>query len=255
MSRSFHLAANWKMHFVASEARSLYESVVAMVEATEQRESANKVSVSVAAPAVHLAALSAVRSPMVEYGSQNIHHEKSGAFTGEISVPMVQDYGATFALVGHSERRIMFGETEVLLAQRAEGALQQGLRIIYCVGETLEQREQGETSQVLNTQMSTIGHLCDKFFDLITIAYEPVWAIGTGKVASPEEIQRAHQEVKALGRAFAPSKSDLPVLYGGSVKPDNIQSLLEISEVDGALVGGASLSFDSFRALYEGSCQ
>lgn len=242
------------MHLLSAEARELYRQFVELVASSSQTAADSPVTVRVAAPSVHLPLLQRHSSPLVEYGTQNVHHEPSGAFTGEISVPMIRDYGGSFSLVGHSERRILFGESEDLLAQRFEGALHQGLPVVYCIGETLAEREAGETESVLETQYGTIAHLVERFAHLITLAYEPVWAIGTGKVASPEEIEAAHKKIKSLvlknGLEIPP-----PVLYGGSVKADNIRSLLDIPEVDGALVGGASLSLETFGPLFEAAVQ
>jgi triosephosphate isomerase len=164
--------------------------------------------------------------------AQNVHWEKEGAYTGEISAPMLLELGVVGSLVGHSERRQYFGETDETVAKRARGALEAGLRVIACVGETHEQRKAGVTEDVLRRQLS----------DLV-LAYEPVWAIGTGLTATPEMAQDAH--------AFIKSRLEAPVLYGGSVKPDNAEALLVQPDVDGALVGGASLEVESFKALCE----
>jgi len=172
--------------------------------------------------------------------AQNVHWEPEGAYTGEVSAPMLQDLGVTGAIVGHSERRQYFGETDLGVARRAHAALQAGLGVIACVGETWEQRESGDTETVLRVQVESIGDLCGTHDNLV-IAYEPVWAIGTGKTATPELAQEAHAFIKSLLAA--------PVLYGGSVKPDNAEELLAQPDVDGALVGGASLDLDSFVAI------
>jgi triosephosphate isomerase (TIM) len=168
--------------------------------------------------------------------AQNVHWEPEGAFTGEISAPLLLELGVTGSLVGHSERRQYFGETDEDVARRTEAALAAGLGVIACVGETLEQREADETEDVLRRQVSVLtAH------ERLVIAYEPVWAIGTGRTATPEIAQDAHSFIKSL--------LDAPVLYGGSVKPDNAAELLAQPDVDGALVGGASLDVDSFRAI------
>jgi triosephosphate isomerase (TIM) len=169
--------------------------------------------------------------------AQSVHWEREGAFTGEISAPMLQDLGVVGAIVGHSERRQYFGETDLTVARRAEAALEAGLRVIACVGETEEQRESDDTEKVLRVQVDSIIDLC-RDNPSIVIAYEPVWAIGTGKTATPEIAQEAHAFIKSL--------ADVPVLYGGSVKPDNAAELLAQPAVDGALVGGASLDIDGF---------
>jgi triosephosphate isomerase len=170
--------------------------------------------------------------------AQNVHWESEGAFTGEISAPMLLELGVTGTLVGHSERRQYFGETDETVALRTRGALDAGLDVIACVGETLAEREAGETEDVLRRQLSVLEP-----HDRLTIAYEPVWAIGTGLTATPETAQEAHAFIKSL--------LDRPVLYGGSVKPDNAAALFAQPDVDGGLVGGASLDIDSFRAICE----
>jgi triosephosphate isomerase len=172
--------------------------------------------------------------------AQNVHWEPEGAYTGEIGAPLLQDLGVTGAIVGHSERRQYFGETDLGVARRAHAALQAGLGVIACVGETWEQRESRDTETVLRVQVESIGDLCGTHDNLV-IAYEPVWAIGTGKTATPTLAQEAHAFIKSLLAA--------PVLYGGSVKPDNAEELLAQPDVDGALVGGASLDIDSFVAI------
>ncbi|HJR95985.1 MAG TPA: triose-phosphate isomerase [Gaiellaceae bacterium] len=168
--------------------------------------------------------------------AQNVHWELEGAFTGEVSAPMLLEVGVTGAIVGHSERRQHFGETDETVRLRAEAALEAGLHVIACVGETEAERESGETQAVLARQIAAIPR-----HERLVIAYEPVWAIGTGKTATPEIAQEAHAFVKSLHGA--------PVLYGGSVKPENAATLLALPDVDGALVGGASLDVPSFEAI------
>jgi triosephosphate isomerase (TIM) len=172
--------------------------------------------------------------------AQNVHWAAEGAFTGEISAPMLLDLGVAGSLVGHSERRRYFGETDESVARRAKGALDSGLAVIACVGETQEERDAGETEDVLSLQVGAIRDACGAHERLV-LAYEPVWAIGTGRTATPSMAQDAHAFVKTL--------LDRPVLYGGSVKPDNADELLAGPDVDGALVGGASLDIDSFAAI------
>jgi triosephosphate isomerase (TIM) len=170
--------------------------------------------------------------------AQNVHWEDEGAYTGEISVPMLVALGVTGSIVGHSERRQYFGETDETVALRARHALESGLRVIACIGELEEEREGGETEAVLRRQLSVLEP-----HPKLVIAYEPVWAIGTGKTATPELAQEAHAFIKSL--------LDVPVLYGGSVKPENAEELLREADVDGALVGGASLEVESFTAICE----
>ena len=168
--------------------------------------------------------------------AQNVHWDKEGAYTGEISAPMLLELGVAGSLVGHSERRQYFGESDEGVARRAKAALAAGLRVIACVGETLAEREAGKTEQVLRRQVSVLEPN-----EWLVVAYEPVWAIGTGLTATPETAQEAHAFVKSL--------LDAPVIYGGSVKPDNAAALMAQRDVDGALVGGASLDIESFASI------
>jgi triosephosphate isomerase len=172
--------------------------------------------------------------------AQNVHWASEGAFTGEISAPMLHELGVYGAIVGHSERRQLFGETDDTVVKRVTAAIEHGLHVIACVGETESEREAGETEAVLRRQVAAIAAGIDDTDDLV-IAYEPVWAIGTGKTATPEIAQEAH--------AFVKSILDVPVLYGGSVKPENAGELAAQPDVDGALVGGASLDLESFATI------
>jgi len=174
--------------------------------------------------------------------AQNVHWEPEGAFTGEISAPMLTALGVAGSIVGHSERRQYFGETDEDVARRAKAALDAGLRVIACVGETREERDAGDTETVLRVQMGAIAAVCGSHERLV-IAYEPVWAIGTGLTATPAMAQDAHAIVKSV--------LDLPVLYGGSAKPENVAELFSEPDVDGALVGGASLLVQSFAGICE----
>jgi triosephosphate isomerase len=217
------IAGNWKMFKGPAEAR-------AFAAAFSQPEGVDAV---VCPPFVSLAA--AVESGLTVF-AQNVHWEDEGAYTGEVSTPMLRELGVAGALVGHSERRQYFGETDETVARRSAHALAAGLRVIACVGELEEEREQGRTEDVLSRQVAVL-----QAHPALVIAYEPVWAIGTGRTATPEQAQEAHAFVKSL--------LDLPVLYGGSVKPENAEELLSQPDVDGALVGGASLDPDSFGSI------
>ena len=172
--------------------------------------------------------------------AQNVHWADDGAFTGEISAPMLLELGVSGAIVGHSERRQYFGETDETVARRTVAALGHGLRVIACVGESLEERESGQMDLVLRLQVETIADVAGADEKLV-LAYEPVWAIGTGQTATPEQAREVHAFIKSL--------LDVPVLYGGSVKPDNAEELLSQEGIDGALVGGASLDVESFTAI------
>ena len=217
------VAGNWKMFKGPAETREFAAAFAAPPG----------VEVVIAPPFVSLAA--AVEGGLTTY-AQNVHWDAEGAFTGEISAGMLLELGVAGAIVGHSERRQYFGETDETAARRAEAALAAGLRVIACVGELEAERERGETEDVLRRQ---VGPLPDD--ERLVVAYEPVWAIGTGRTATPELAQAAH--------AFIRSLLDRPVLYGGSVKPDNAAELLSQPDVDGALVGGASLDPGSFAAV------
>src|SRR3989440_4627250 len=221
------IAGNWKMYKGPAETR-------AFCAAFEPPEG---VDVVIAPPYVSLA--EAVASGLTVY-AQSVHWAAEGAFTGEISAPMLREVGVAGAIVGHSERRQYFGETDETVARRAAAALGHGLRVIACVGESLEERESGQMELVLRVQIEAIAEATGPH-DRLVIAYEPVWAIGTGLTASAEQAREAH--------AFVKSILDVPVLYGGSLKPENAGELLDEDGVDGALIGGASLDVESFTAI------
>jgi triosephosphate isomerase len=226
------IAGNWKMHKGAHEARAF----TARLRHLPDR--ATDVEIVVCPPFVALeAALQGLGGDSeVQVYAQNVHWELEGAFTGEVSAPMLLELGVKGTIVGHSERRHLFGETDESVRRRAEAALEAGLAVIACVGETKAEREAGETEAVLVRQVPDLPE-----HERLVIAYEPVWAIGTGKTASPEIAQEAHAFVKSLH----PSR----VLYGGSVNPENAATLLAQPDVDGALVGGASLDPTAFEAI------
>jgi triosephosphate isomerase len=221
------IAGNWKMFKGPAEAHAFLDGF----------EAPEDVDIVFCPPYVSLGA--AVETGRTIY-AQNVHWEPSGPYTGEISPEMLLELGVHGALVGHSERRHLFGETDETVARRARTALEAGLGVIACVGETLEQRESGDMELVLKIQVEAIAFAAGAHERLV-IAYEPVWAIGTGKTATPEMADEAHAFIKGL--------LDRPVLYGGSVKPENAAELMSQTSVDGALVGGASLDPDSFAAI------
>jgi triosephosphate isomerase (TIM) len=221
------IAANWKMFKGPSEARAFLDSFEAPAD----------VDVVFCPPFVSLGA--AVETGHTIY-AQNVHWEPTGAYTGEVSPLMLRELGVSGALVGHSERRQLFGESDEMVARRARTALEAGLGVIACVGETLEQRESGDMGLVLKIQVEAIAFAAGEHEQLV-LAYEPVWAIGTGHTATPEQAEHAHAFIKSL--------LDRPVLYGGSVKPENAAELLGQPSIDGALVGGASLDPASFAAI------
>ncbi|MDH4340451.1 MAG: triose-phosphate isomerase [Thermoleophilia bacterium] len=226
------IAGNWKMFKGAHEARAFATRIRHLPERTQG------VDVVVCPPFVSLqAALQGLgEESLVRVYAQNVHWELDGAFTGEVSAPMLLELGVKGAIVGHSERRQHFGETDETVRQRAEAGLEAGLSVIACVGETGTERESDETQDVLARQVGVLPR-----HERLVIAYEPVWAIGTGRTATPEMAQEAHAFIKSL--------HDAPVLYGGSVKPENALVLLGQPDVDGALVGGASLDPASFEAI------
>jgi triosephosphate isomerase len=221
------IAGNWKMFKGPAETREFFAAF----------EPPDGVDVVLCPPFVSLAA--ALESGQRIY-AQNVHWEPQGAYTGEVAAEMLSELGVDGAIVGHSERRQYFDETDETVARRARTALDAGLGVIACVGETLEQRESGDTELVLKIQVEALAFAVGERAGF-AIAYEPVWAIGTGKTATPEQAAEAH--------AFVKSIVDVPVLYGGSVKPDNAEELLTQGDVDGALVGGASLDPDSFASI------
>ncbi len=225
------IAGNWKMFKGPAE-------TAAFCIALREHEVAEGVDVVICPPYVSLAiAVQLLAGTEIGVAAQNVHWESEGAFTGEVSAQMLGELGVYGAIVGHSERRQSFGETDETTAKRARAALEAGLFVIACVGETGEEREAGETENVLRRQVTALGEPDEN----LVIAYEPVWAIGTGKTATPDMAQDAHAFVKSL--------LDVPVLYGGSVKPENAEALLGQPAVDGALVGGAALDVDSFAAI------
>jgi triosephosphate isomerase len=225
------IAGNWKMHKGPEEAAAFCRSL------RDRLEWVDGVDVTVCPPFVSLgAAVQALAGTDIAVAAQNVHWEVEGAFTGEVSAPMLFELGVYGAIVGLSERRLLFGETDEGTARRAAAALEAGLWVIACVGETEDERERGDTEAVLARQLSVLEE-----HERLVIAYEPVWAIGTGKTATPEQAQEAH--------AFIRGRLDEPILYGGSVKPENAAELLAQPDVDGALVGGASLDVESFAAI------
>ena len=241
------IAANWKMYKTPEEARSFVRDFLPLVAEQERDE------IVLCVPYIDLAAtLEAVRGSNVRVGAQNLHWEKEGAFTGEISAAMLLTHGVTHVIIGHSERRQYFAETDDTVNRKLETALDAGLTPILCVGEVLEERESGITDDVLRRQCTrAFSGISARKAAKLTVAYEPVWAIGTGKTATPQIAARAHAVIRgeaeeAFGAEFADA---LRILYGGSVKPDNAKALMSEAEIDGGLVGGASLDAKSFAAI------
>jgi triosephosphate isomerase len=239
------MAGNWKMYKTPSEARAFFEHFTPAVASVRDRD------IVICPPFVDIpAAVDATANTNIEIGGQNLFWEvKDGAYTGEISGRMLKETGARWVIVGHSERRQHFNETDETVYKRTCAALEAGLKPIVCVGERLQERESGRTNWVLEQQFTHgIAKLSDEQFAKIVIAYEPVWAIGTGKTATPEIAAGAHRAIREQARAKY-GNGDVRILYGGSVKPDNIKGLMAQEEIDGVLVGGASLDPGSFAAI------
>jgi len=247
MSRKKLIAANWKMFKTPSEAKSFVDAFLPLVAGHTRDEIALFPS-----PVLLPTVVAAAKGSNVAVGAQNIHFAEEGAFTGETSVGQLIAVGGTHTLIGHSERRQYFAETDEIVNKKLHTALKHRIVPVVCIGEVLAEREAGQTAQVLKTQVTgAFAGITPEAAAPIVIAYEPVWAIGTGKTATPEMAAEAHSIIRAevarlLGTAIA---QHMRILYGGSVKPDNATALCGQSEIDGALVGGASLKPDSFTAI------
>ena len=248
MARKIFIAGNWKMNKTAAEAKALCEALKESLAPL-----AGKVEVAVCPTFTSLAtAVEVLKGSNVKVGAQNIHWADNGAFTGEISGAMLQEIGVEYVIIGHSERRQYFGETDETVNKRIKAALKYGLKPIVCIGETLEERETGTTNAVLDTQIkgAFAGVSADDMLK-ITVAYEPVWAIGTGKTATPEMAQETHEFIrKTLTDLYGADVAEkITVQYGGSMKDSNSKELTAQKDIDGGLIGGAALKADSFTAL------
>ncbi len=240
------IAGNWKMHKTGAEAKATIDSLIPRLRAS------SGVDVAICPPFTALSsALHSVRDSGVKVFAQNVHHEPEGAFTGEVSPVMLSSLGVAGAIVGHSERRELFGETDRALALKIPAALEHGLIPILCVGETEEEREAGDTERKLRHQVQEdLAQVETDQLAGVVIAYEPIWAIGTGQVATPDQAQEALGFVRALVGDRSPEQAEqIRLLYGGSVNAENAADLLALPDVDGALVGGASLAAESFAAI------
>jgi triosephosphate isomerase len=241
------IAGNWKMHNTVSEALELVRELKGNVSDVEGVE----IIVGPAFTALD-AVVSELKGSNISVAAQSVFWEEKGAFTGEVAPGMIKDVGCSHAIIGHSERRQFFGETDETVNKRVKAALSAGLTPIMCVGETLEERESGRTMNVVERQVrGGLDGLPSSDLEKIVIAYEPVWAIGTGKTATPEQAEEVHKSIRGLiveiaGDAVA---GELRILYGGSVKPENIDELMQQEDIDGGLVGGASLKADSFTRI------
>jgi len=241
------MAGNWKMYKTSGETRAFFEKFKPLVADASHCD----IVICPAYTCLAVARESALGTN-IALGAQDVHWEKQGAFTGEISAAMLNDAGCTYVIIGHSERRQYFHETDESVSRRIPAALQAGLAPIVCVGETLEERRGTATEAVLSRQfLGAFSALTASQFSRIIIAYEPVWAIGTGQTATAEMAAAAHHLLRRLGeqRFGSDVAQALRILYGGSVKPDNVKGLMAQPEIDGALVGGASLEADSFAAI------
>jgi len=252
------VAGNWKMNLDRAAAEALASAVAA------RQAEAGGVELVLCPPGVYLAAvggalkLSGGRSPSgVAMGGQNMHDKVSGAFTGEVAPPMLVDLGCRYVILGHSERRTLFGETDAAVNVKTKAALAAGLTPIVCVGESLAEREEGRTQAVVSAQVNgSLAGLPPADLERVVVAYEPVWAIGTGKVATPAQAQEVHALIRGLLAAMASPDvaGRVRIQYGGSVKPDNAADLASQPDIDGALVGGASLKADDFLGIAAAFC-
>lgn len=237
------ISANWKMNKTAGETKEFFTEFVSLVKHVSGRE------IVVAPPFTSLAlACELTKGTNISIAAQNMHQEDKGAFTGEISPLMILDAGCSHVIIGHSERRQYFCETDKILNTKIKAAKKHGIKVIFCIGETLQERESGKTFDVLSREL-TEG-LMDVSPDNMVIAYEPVWAIGTGKTATPEQAQEVHAFIREkLSGIFGAAAQETRILYGGSVTPENIDTLMACKDIDGALVGGASLKPESFARI------
>lgn len=241
------IAGNWKMNKTASEARDLATAIIPLVKDVKNRD------VILAPPFTSLQAVAeTIKKTGIALAGQNLYWEDKGAYTGEISAEMLLELGCKYVIIGHSERRQYFGETDETVNKRLRQALNKGLLPIVCAGETLGERESGKANQVIEGQLKgALKDVATDEMERVVVAYEPVWAIGTGKTATPEQAQEIHQFIRANIKALYDdaTAAALRIQYGGSVTPDNVSTLMAMPDIDGALVGGASLKPESFAAL------
>jgi len=245
------VAGNWKMYKTSADTRAFFAAFSPLIA------DANFCDIVVAPPFTAIsAAVESTRNTKISIAGQDVYWEKEGAFTGEVSPAMLRETGCRYVIIGHSERRQLFGETDEMVAKKTKAALAAGLTPIVCVGETLAEREAGHTERICEAQLRNgPGALTAEEFSRILMAYEPVWAIGTGRTATPEIAAASHRYLRqCVAKRFSPEQAAaLRILYGGSVKPDNIQGLMAQEELDGALVGGASLDPKSFASIVNGA--
>jgi len=243
------VAGNWKMNLNHFSARALTQELVETLEPLMKHH-----RVMIFPPSIHLSSVAAIASKFesLEVGAQNVHQANSGAFTGEISAGMLKSYGINLVLLGHSERREYFFEDNSVLRQKVDASLENSLEVIFCFGEKLDERENDTHFEVVSAQLKeALFHLKVEQWKNIILAYEPVWAIGTGRTATPEQVQQMHAHIRGFVRAkYGDQCADtLSILYGGSVKPNNAQEIFSQPDVDGGLIGGASLKTDDFTDI------
>jgi triosephosphate isomerase len=237
------IAGNWKMNGSIASNEALVNALIAGMSDSE-------CLVTVCVPAPYLAQVQAlVANSGIDLGAQDLSQHESGAFTGEVSAAMLRDFGARYAIVGHSERRQYHGESDALVASKAQRALAAGITPIVCVGETLAEREAGQTEEVVKRQLAAVIHTNGHCISEIVVAYEPVWAIGTGKTASPEQAQQVHAVLRAQLKAATEHADRVHILYGGSMNAANAVQLLSQPDIDGGLVGGAALKAADFLTI------
>ena len=243
------MAANWKMHKTIPDTIGFIDTFITLVrDIPQDRE------IVIAPPftALETVCRAFLGRKNLHVAAQNMHYEEKGAFTGEISPVMLSDLGVSMVILGHSERRHVFGESNELISRKVVSAISHDIKPIFCIGETLEQREAGDTVKVLESQLSEgLSQVSESDMENVIVAYEPVWAIGTGKTATPDQAQDAHDSVRAwISEHFNSGIAEqIRILYGGSVKPENVNELMALPDVDGALVGGAALDPHSFAAI------
>ncbi|MGM0423941.1 MAG: triose-phosphate isomerase [Thermodesulfobacteriota bacterium] len=251
-----YICANWKMHKTKQEAAQTVSSLISALQATELTGA--EVVIFPAFTALDAVVQALESRPELQLGAQNFYPALEGAYTGEISLPMLQDSGCSYVLVGHSERRHVLGEDNEFVGRKLRFALQQGMKAILCIGETLQQRKQDQVSEILSAQLqSALQDISqDRIKDSLLVAYEPVWAIGTGEVAREQDIAQAHSLVLEQLLAWFPKEGQqIPILYGGSVKPENSRQIMDIDNVHGLLVGGASLKAEAFSKIVQSGCK
>jgi triosephosphate isomerase len=252
MQKKYIIAGNWKMQKTVEESIDFFKDLDNKIAGNPAYEQDNRVEILVFPPFTSLYSLKDISSK-IKAGSQNIFYEEKGAFTGEISPLMLQNI-VTYTLIGHSERRHIFGEADINLNKKIKTALKFGFTPMLCIGETLEEREAGNTFAKISEQIEQdLEGLSRNDISRITLAYEPVWAIGTGKTATPEQAQEVHAYIRALLKEKTDSYEDIPLLYGGSVKPENSYAILSQKDINGVLIGGASLQVDAFFAIISSS--